>query len=457
MRRGDHRVGARRRRDRLGHVAVARDPPVVPERARVGRPARYLDPAARAARYVGNGDVFHLYEPLAGRTGYPYTPGLPILLAPFVMIGDHFHLLGDVFFPHRYPGMFLVLGPVDAFLGTVPVVFAAGLAVQARSAGDSTFRRSSFSPRSGRQSATCHPEDAIVTGLLIGSCLAVERGKWRTVGALAGAAILFKQWAAWPALVCLVVPPKSERAQTGFYVYAIPALMMVPLPARSHSDLDEPLRDARHAAVRPTAALDVARVRSLVVGERDAPPGGVGGREPGDRATRAPSAVLRRSLGGDVHDHARPPPLRAPDLRLLPRARDRDGAGVVCPQRCSDRVARNHVVAVVCVLPGAHLSPVRCSLRSSYRAWRTCADRPFSRGGRQPRPNRAGPASWPILPFRFLRLRADIPNSDLFRELHRRASSHFARPPISRATRSPRRGGPLRSTGNTKGSMQHAT
>src|SRR5690348_8046103 len=27
-----------------------------------------------AARYVGNGDVFHLYEPLAGRTGYPYTP-----------------------------------------------------------------------------------------------------------------------------------------------------------------------------------------------------------------------------------------------------------------------------------------------------------------------------------------------------------------------------------------------
>jgi len=43
-----------------------------------------------AARSVANGDIFHLYEPLVGRTGYPYTPGMPILLAPFVAIGDHF-------------------------------------------------------------------------------------------------------------------------------------------------------------------------------------------------------------------------------------------------------------------------------------------------------------------------------------------------------------------------------
>jgi hypothetical protein len=189
----------------------------------------------RAARYVGNGDVFHLYEPLAGRTGYPYTPGLPILLAPFVMIGDHFHLLGDVFFPHRYPGMFLVLGPVDAFWGTVPVVFAAGIAVAGPFRRRLNVQALVFLTTIWAPVGYLHPEDAIVTGLLIGSCLAVERGKWRTVGALAGAAILFKQWAAWPALVCLVVPPKSERAQTGFYAYAIPALMMVPFLLASHS------------------------------------------------------------------------------------------------------------------------------------------------------------------------------------------------------------------------------
>jgi hypothetical protein len=189
----------------------------------------------RAARYVGNGDVFHLYEPLVGRTGYPYTPGLPILLAPFVAIGDRFHLLGDVFFPHRYPGMFLVVGPADAFLGTVPVVLAAGLSV-----GGSRRRRRNvqalvFLTAAWASVGFFHPEDAIVTGLLIGSCLAIERENWRTVGALAGAALLFKQWAAWPALVCLAIPPPSERAQTGFYTYVLPAMILAPFLLASHA------------------------------------------------------------------------------------------------------------------------------------------------------------------------------------------------------------------------------
>ena len=73
---------------------------------------------------IANGDVFHLYEPLVGRTGYPYTPGLPILLAPFVAIGDHFHLLGDYFFTHRHPKMFLILGPAEALVRLRAYAFA---------------------------------------------------------------------------------------------------------------------------------------------------------------------------------------------------------------------------------------------------------------------------------------------------------------------------------------------
>jgi hypothetical protein len=182
----------------------------------------------RAARYVGNGDVFHLYEPLAGRTGYPYTPGLPILLAPFVAIGDHFHLLGDVFFPHPHPGMFLLVGPADAFLGSVPVVLAAGLAVEGSRRRRWTVQALVFLTAAWAPVGFLHPEDAIVTGLLIASCIAIGRENWRSVGALAGAALLFKQWAAWPALVCLVFAPRSKRGETGLYAYAIPALVLIP-------------------------------------------------------------------------------------------------------------------------------------------------------------------------------------------------------------------------------------
>jgi hypothetical protein len=189
----------------------------------------------RAARYVGNGDVFHLYEPLAGRTGYPYTPGLPILLAPFVAIGDHFHLLGDVFFAHRHPGMFLIVGPADAFLGTLPVVLAAGLAVDGSRRRRWTVQALVFVVVAWAPVGFLHPEDTIVTGLLIASCLAVEREQWRSVGALAGIALLFKQWAMWPALVCIAVTPRRNRAQTAFYAYAMPALVLAPFLLASRS------------------------------------------------------------------------------------------------------------------------------------------------------------------------------------------------------------------------------
>ena len=182
----------------------------------------------RGARYVGNGDVFHLYEPLAGRTGYPYTPGLPILLAPFVAIGDHFHLLGDVFYPHRYPGMFLLVGPADAFSGTLPVVFAAGLAVDGSRRRRWTVQACVFLTAAWAPVGFLHPEDAIVTGLLVGACIAVDRDRWRSAGAFAATAFLFKQWAAWPALALLAVAPRARRAETGFYAFAVPALVLAP-------------------------------------------------------------------------------------------------------------------------------------------------------------------------------------------------------------------------------------
>jgi hypothetical protein len=181
-----------------------------------------------AARYVANGDVFHLYEPLAGRTGYPYTPGLPILLAPFVAIGDHFHLLGDYFFTHRHPQMFLILGPAEALVGMLPILFVAGRAV----GGDRTrmwcVQGAVFVIAAWAPVAWFHPEDTIACALLIAACLRAERDDWRVVGALLGGALLFKQWALWPALPLVLAAPRGKRALTGFYAFALPALVLVP-------------------------------------------------------------------------------------------------------------------------------------------------------------------------------------------------------------------------------------
>jgi hypothetical protein len=181
-----------------------------------------------AARYVANGDVFHLYEPLAGRTGYPYTPGLPILLAPFVAIGDHFHLLGDYFFTHRHPQMFLILGPAEALVGVLPILFVAGRAV----GGDRTrmwcVQGAVFVVAAWAPVAWFHPEDTIACALLIAACLRAERDDWRVVGALLGGALLFKQWALWPALPLVLAAPRGKRALTGFYAFALPALVLVP-------------------------------------------------------------------------------------------------------------------------------------------------------------------------------------------------------------------------------------
>lgn len=177
-----------------------------------------------AARSVANGDVFHLYEPLAGRTGYPYTPLMPILLAPFVAVGDHFTLLGSPLHVQQYPGMFLLIGPAEAFLGTFPILWVVG-----RAARTSVWRLQLlvFIISIWAAVGWFHPEDTIACACLLAACLATRRD-WRVTGAFVAAAILTKQWALWPALPIVLAAPSRKRLLTAFYAFAIPALVMAP-------------------------------------------------------------------------------------------------------------------------------------------------------------------------------------------------------------------------------------
>jgi hypothetical protein len=187
----------------------------------------------RAARSVANGDVFHLYEPLAGRTGYPYPPLLPILLAPFVAIGDHFHLLGDVLLPHRRPGMFLLVGPAEAVIGTFPIVYVAG-----RAARGSVLRLQVlvFVVAAWAPVGWFHPEDTLACACLLAACIASDDDRdARVAGALVGVAVLTKQWALWPALPIVLAAAPRKRWLTAFYAFAIPGLVMAPFFLASHA------------------------------------------------------------------------------------------------------------------------------------------------------------------------------------------------------------------------------
>ncbi len=59
-------------------------------------------------------------------------------------------------------------------------------------------------------------------------CLGTQRANWRTVGACIGVALLFKQWALWPALPVLFAAPRTKRALTAFYACGLPASVLVP-------------------------------------------------------------------------------------------------------------------------------------------------------------------------------------------------------------------------------------
>jgi hypothetical protein len=184
-----------------------------------------------AAKYASHGAIFQMYEPSAGGTiGYPYTPGLPLLLSPLGWLGDRFALTDNLKYAVPRPGMFLLVAPAVVLLAIVPLLSSVGAALRGYLEPGRiiavqwavTFATAAVTV------VYLHPEDAIACAGLVGSASAVSKGQWRRAGVLAAVAILFKQWAAIPAVVLVAAVPRRDRLMFAFYTYALPALLMLP-------------------------------------------------------------------------------------------------------------------------------------------------------------------------------------------------------------------------------------
>ncbi len=77
-----------------------------------------------------------------------------------------------------------------------------------------------------------------------------------------GAALLFKQWALWPAIPIVLAAPPGRRSLTAFYWLGAPGPDPRAVPRRELGHMVEPFRDTREPRLRPGAAVGESRVRA---------------------------------------------------------------------------------------------------------------------------------------------------------------------------------------------------
>ncbi len=143
----------------------------------------------RAAHYVAWGDLAGVY---AKGNGVVAFPGVPILLAPVAAVSGWLHLTESMLpFVLPRPTSYLLLGPVEILLATVPVFGADALADRL---GAGVRRRAVLCVAVGvlAWSASAlwgHAEDALVVGIGLYALRAVVDGRWVRAGWLIGFAV----------------------------------------------------------------------------------------------------------------------------------------------------------------------------------------------------------------------------------------------------------------------------
>lgn len=183
--------------------------------------------AVLQARYVYYGATGAIYE---NNFTVSALPGLPILYAPAVALGDHVGLVQGYPYVIPHPTMWLLIGPEAFAIGSVMVWGVDALVAQL---GVSSFRRRALTIALAAfvvipvVQTFGHPEDCAATGLVCFALTAHLRGEYPRVGWWLSAAILMQSWALLACPLLLLATPAGRRFGVAVRAALFPAAVFL--------------------------------------------------------------------------------------------------------------------------------------------------------------------------------------------------------------------------------------
>jgi hypothetical protein len=180
--------------------------------------------AVSSARWVSAGAIGTVYE---ANSQVSTLPGLFILLALVVRLGDHFHWVMDYPFPIAHPSMWRLIGPTFFALGATSVL---GIDYLADTLGISVGHRRGLAVAVGIFVVvpTCvfggHPEDLVALALSCLSLALLLRGRYLGAPLVLSVAVLMQPWAGLLIFAFVAACPAGVRLRAFIWSVALPGL-----------------------------------------------------------------------------------------------------------------------------------------------------------------------------------------------------------------------------------------
>lgn len=195
--------------------------------------ARYT---VQTAQYVANGGAGYVYS---ANTQFLPLPGFPILMAPFVVVADHYNLQNSYPFFLHYPSIWPVIAPLFAVFGATAIL---GVDFLAATLEVPTGRRRILAVGIAATvvlPTVCwagHPEDLLALALASLSLALVLRGRHGAAAMMLALAVLMQPWALLFIPLVAVAAPEGLRLRSLVYSSAFPALCGLTLLALDWKD-----------------------------------------------------------------------------------------------------------------------------------------------------------------------------------------------------------------------------